>query len=496
MTRRRSGFHGTPLVADDRRPTLLEAVDALHSGTATSVELVTEAIERANRTASMGWFHRRFDAAALERARDLDRRRAAGEDVGPLGGVPIVVKDLLATDDGPTTGGSGVLDPHWGDRGDGSAVRRLRAAGAVVLGKSTTSELGMGTPDPEPPPGIPVPRNPWDETRWTGGSSAGSAAAVAAGVVPAAVGTDSGGSIRMPAAFCGVTGLKPTYGRVPKDGVVPLAWTTDHVGPLAVSVADCALMLEVMAGWSVGDPASAEVPVRAWVPTRSADLRGVRVGVDCLSQSTGVIHPEQPGMFAAAVAVLAGAGADVVDVELPYYDELAAAAIVTTLSEALAYHRRDLVERWTDFFVSTRRTIGLAAYFSGADYVQAQRLRRAAADSVAALWRDIDVIATPTASIVATPYDRLPAFFESGEFFAVHATYWNLLGNPAISVPMGYTGEHLPLGLQLVGPHFGEAAVLRAGAAYQDRTGWHRQLPPGIADQRRRIAGSASAGGV
>lgn len=464
---------------DDVRSTLLETIDALRDRSVTSVALVTEAIERAQRTTRMGWFHRRFDQEALSRACDIDRRRAAGDDVGQLGGVPIVVKDLLATDDGPTTGGSDVLDPHWGDRGDGSAVRRMRTAGAVLLGKSTTSELGMGTPDADPPPGIAVPRNPWDETRWTGGSSAGSAAAVAGGVVTAAIGTDSGGSIRMPAAFCGVTGLKPTYGRIPKDGVVPMGWSTDHVGPLAVSAADCALLLQIMAGWSADDPASVDVPMQQWERTGHADLRGVRVGVDSLTRLGGVVHPEQPDVFAAAIAELVDAGAQVVEIELPYYAELASAAIVTTLSEALAYHQRDLTGRWADFFASTRSTIGLAAYFTGADYVQAQRLRRTTGDAVASLLRDVDVIATPTASIVATPYDRLGAFFESGEFFAVYATYWNLLGNPALSVPMGFTGDRLPLGLQLAGAHFDEAAVLRAGAAYQDRTDWHRLRPPG-----------------
>jgi aspartyl-tRNA(Asn)/glutamyl-tRNA(Gln) amidotransferase subunit A len=191
-----------------------------------------------------------------------------------------------------------------------------------------------------------------------------------------------------------------------------------------------------------------------------------------------VEHADQPELFDAAIATLAGLGAELIDIELPHYSQLVSAAIVTTLSEALAYHGDDLASRWRDFFPNTRGTIGLAAYFTGADYVQAQRLRRLVQREIAALFDTIDIVAMPTASIVATPYERIDRHFESGEFFAVYATYWNMLGNPALSVPIGFTSENLPVGMQLVGPRFGDAGALRAGDAYQQLTSWHLREPP------------------
>lgn len=468
-------------MGDPPRRTLHDVLRLLDEGTLTSTQLVTESIERATGLDRLGAFQVRFDEDALAAAAEVDARQAAGSDLGPLAGVPIGVKDLLATDDGPTTGGSLVLDADWGSAGDGTALARLRAAGAIVLGKTTTSELGMGSPDIANPRfgQFPVPRNPWDESRWTGGSSAGTAAAIAAGIVTAGMGTDSGGSIRAPSAFCGVTGLKPTYGLVPKDGVVPMGWTTDHVGPMAVSARDCALLLQTMAGYSPADPASARRGGTDYVGALSGSISGVRIGVDRMRRVGGAVeHADQPELFDAAIATLAGLGAELIDIELPHYSQLVSAAIVTTLSEALAYHGDDLASRWRDFFPNTRGTIGLAAYFTGADYVQAQRLRRLVQREIAALFDTIDIVAMPTASIVATPYERIDRHFESGEFFAVYATYWNMLGNPALSVPIGFTSENLPVGMQLVGPRFGDAGALRAGDAYQQLTSWHLREPP------------------
>jgi aspartyl-tRNA(Asn)/glutamyl-tRNA(Gln) amidotransferase subunit A len=275
-----------------------------------------------------------------------------------------------------------------------------------------------------------------------------------------------------------VTGLKPTYGLVPKDGCVPLAWTTDHVGPMAVSARDCALLLQALAGHAPADPASARQRAPDYLAALSGSLAGLRIGVDRMRRIAGAVeHAEQPAVFDAAVRTLVELGADLVEIELPHYAQLVSAAIVTTLSEALAYHGADLASRWDDFFPNTRVTIGLAAYFTGADYVQAQRVRRVVGNAVADLFDGIDLVAMPTASIVATPYERIDRHFESGEFFAVYGTYWNMLGNPALSVPIGFTSEKLPLGMQLVGPRFGDADVLRAGDAYQQATSWHLREP-------------------
>lgn len=461
------------------RRTLAELVDLLRAGAVRSVELVAEAIARADCVDHrLGIFQTRYNDLALAAAETLDARRAGGADVGLLGGIPLAIKDLISTADGRTTGGSLLRDPAWSEPGDGTAVARLRAAGGIVLGKSVTSELGVGSPDPKK--SFPMPRNPWDETRWTGGSSAGTAAAIATGVVSGGLGTDSGGSIRMPAAFCGVTGLKPTYGRVPKDRVVPMGWSTDHVGPMAVTARDCALLLRAIAGASFADPASAQVPVGDYLAALSGSLDGVRIGVDRMDRVGGAVaEPQQPALFDAALDELAGLGADLVEVELPHYDLVSSAAIITTLSEALAYHGERLATRWADFFASTRATVGLAAYFTAADYVQAQRVRRRAVEAVDALFADVELVVMPTAAVTATPYDRLDALFESGEFFAIYSTYWNMLGNPALSVPVGFTPGGLPMAMQIAGRRFDEAAVLRAGDAYQRLTDWHLRRPPG-----------------
>jgi aspartyl-tRNA(Asn)/glutamyl-tRNA(Gln) amidotransferase subunit A len=465
--------------------TLSGAAEALRDGRVSAVELVMAALGVED---AFGIFLARYDEAALATAERVDADLAAGRPVGALAGLPLGIKDLLTTVDGPTSAGS-LIPPDDSGR-DATAVARLRSADAVLVGKTLTSEYGVGSPDESKP--FPTPRNPWDPSRWTGGSSAGTAAGLVVGAMLGGLGTDSGGSIRMPAAFCGVTGLKPTYGRVPRTGGLPLGWSTDHVGPMATTARDCALLLEVIAGADRADRASATEPVPAYSRSLTGELGGVRIGVDRLDRvaaalaDPALVDPALAAVFAAALDVLTAAGADLIEVELPLYPELAAASTVITLSEGLAYHRAALATRAADFYANTRATIGLAEGFSAADYVQAQRVRRAGQDAVAALFERVDLIVTPTAAVAATPYARLDQMFDSGEFFAVYAPYWNVVGNPALSVPMGFTAEGMPLGLQVIGAPFDEANVLRAGDAYQARTGWHRRRPydPKHADSR------------
>ena len=469
-----------PASADPDTATLSGAAEALRTGRVSAVELVTDALAVED---AFGIFLARYDQAALATAERVDADLTAGRPVGALAGLPLGIKDLLTTIDGPTSAAS--LIPPDDDGRDATAVARLRAADAVIVGKTLTSEYGVGSPDQSKP--FPTPRNPWDPSRWTGGSSAGNASGLVTGAILGGLGTDSGGSIRMPAAFCGVTGLKPTYGRVPRTGGLPLAWSTDHVGPMATTARDCALLLEVIAGADQADIASSTETVPVYSRSLTGELSGVRIGVDRLDRVAGAVaDPALVSVFAAALDVLAAAGADLIEVELPFYPELAAASTVITLSEGLAYHRADLATRAADFYANTRTTIGLAEGFSAADYVQAQRVRRAGQDAVAALFERVDLIVTPTAAVAATPYARLDQMFESGEFFAVYAPYWNVVGNPALSVPMGFNAEGMPLGLQLIGAPFDEANVLRAGDAYQSRTGWHRLRPydPKHADSR------------
>jgi Asp-tRNA(Asn)/Glu-tRNA(Gln) amidotransferase A subunit family amidase len=450
--------------------TVQEAAAAFRDGTLTSVELTTALLARADRLdPELGTFLARFDGPALERAAHADDELRAGHDRGPLHGVPIGVKDILAAAEGPTTAQSLVLDPAWGAGKDAPVVRRLREAGAVIVGKTTTMEFAIGLPDPAKP--FPVPRNPWDTSTWAGGSSSGTGNGVAAGMFLAGVGTDTGGSIRIPAAFCGVTGHMPTFSLVPKSGCTPLGFTLDHVGPLARSAWDCAAMLTAMAGHDPSDPYSADRSVPDYVAALDGVLAGTRIGV--------VSFPDQmaPGVrscFDDAVATLGRLGAETTGVVIPLYHEVTAASLVTMAAEACAYHHNDLASRWGDYAHRTRVMVTWGALVSGADYVQAQRVRRVGQRALAGVLGEVDLIVTPTTSVTAPP---LASMDNVGEMLGrIHTPYWDAVGNPVLAVPIGFA-DGMPVSMQIAGSPFADAAVLRAGDAYQRVTDWHRRVP-------------------
>jgi aspartyl-tRNA(Asn)/glutamyl-tRNA(Gln) amidotransferase subunit A len=465
---------GTPL-------TLTEAAAALRAGTVTSVELTRAAIERADALDGLlGTYLARFDETALAAAERADAELAAGTDRGPLHGIPFGVKDILATAEGPTTAQSLILDPAWGAGRDAPVVARLRAAGAVITGKTSTMEFACGMPDPAKP--FPAPRNPWDPDTWPGGSSSGTGSGVAAGMFLAGLGTDTAGSIRIPSAYCGVTGLMPTFGRVPKSGCVPLGYSLDHIGPLARSAADCAAVLAVIAGHHASDPDCVDRPFEA--PDLSGDLgdlSGLRIGVDRVHHFPDAADPALAAAFDGALAVLADAGAELVEVSLPYWAEMQTADLVTMACEALAYHRNDLAARWEDYFAATRAMVARGALVSGADYVQAQRVRRVAQQALAELFAGVDVMACPTTATGAPHYaditDAAGRIDVEGMFQLIFTGYWDTVGNPVLALPIGFTAAGLPLSMQLAGRPFDEATPLRAGAAYQRHTDWHRREP-------------------
>jgi aspartyl-tRNA(Asn)/glutamyl-tRNA(Gln) amidotransferase subunit A len=457
-------------------PTITEAAAALRSGETTAVALAEACGAVADHyDEAIGAFIARYTEQALTAAEAADADFAAGVDKGPLQGIPLGIKDIITTADGPTTAQSLVLDRQWGlDLGDAPVTSRLRAAGATLMGKLSTMEFAIGMPDAARP--FPIPRNPWNLDYWPGGSSSGSGSAVASGMVLGALGTDTGGSIRIPAAFCGVSGLMPTFGRVPKSGCAPLGYSLDHIGPLTRSARDAALMLQVLAGPDATDPCSVDVPVPDYTAGLTGDLSGLRVGVTRLERFAGTEDPALAGTFDAAVAVLGAAGADVVAVDLPYYAELTAAAFVMFAAEALAYHMPDMQSRWADFAPGTRSAIGIAFAVSGADYVQAQRARRVGQKAVAELFTDLDLVVTPTASTVARRMDQLDTMLGEG-LSTIHTPYWDVIGNPAMSIPMGVGAEGMPLGLQIAGRPFDEVTTLRAADAFQRHTDWHLQIP-------------------
>lgn len=454
-------------------PTITDAAAALRAGATTSVALTEAAFAAADaHDEELGVYLSRFDETALAAAARADAELAAGTDRGPLHGIPLGIKDIIATEEGETTAQSLILDRAWGASGDAPVVARLRAAGAVITGKTSTMEYAIGIPDPDKP--FPIPRNPWNPEHWTGGSSSGTGGGVAAGMFLGGLGTDTGGSIRYPATSCGITGLKQTFGRVPKSGCVPLGYSYDHIGPMARSAADCAVMLAVLAGHDPSDATSVDRPVDDYTSGLTGSLTGVRIGVDRLLGTSSLAVPELASVIDAALAELRAAGAEIVDVTLPLYDELTTATMVGMSAEAYAYHRPDLRSRWTDYGAGTRMAVAAGALLAGGDYVQAQRVRRVGQRKVAALFETVDLIVTPTSSCGAPALEKL-AF--SDIITALHTPYWNALGNPAMSVPMGFTTDGLPLGLQIVGKPFDEAGVLAAGYAYQQRTGWHLRAP-------------------
>jgi aspartyl-tRNA(Asn)/glutamyl-tRNA(Gln) amidotransferase subunit A len=454
--------------------TISDAVTALRAGEITAVALTEAMIARADKLdETIGCYLVRTDEQALAAAEAADAALASGDPVAPLTGIPLGIKDIIATSDAPTTAQSLILDPAFGAQGDAPVVARLRAAGAVITGKVTTMEYAIGCPDASKP--FPIPRNPWNTEYWTGGSSSGTGNGIAAGLFLGGLGTDTGGSVRLPAAWCGISGLKQTFGRVPKSGCTPLGYSYDHIGPMARSALDCAIMLAVMAGHDGSDACSVDVPVDDYVAALDGDVAGLRIGiVSSLLDGPGV-DPDNAAHFRAAVEVLAAAGADVREVELPYRKQVHTAVMSGLTAEAFAYHRGDLQSRWSDYGGPTRTAISLAVLTTAADYVQAQRVRRVAVRAITELFTSVDVVLTPSCAVPAPLLETLQ-FSELID--AIYTQYWNGVGNPAISIPMGLTAGGLPVGLHIAGRPFEEGTVLKVADAYQRLTDHHLAVPP------------------
>ena len=407
-------------------------------------------------------------ALADARAAEAALRRGAA---GPLTGVPVAYKDLYATRGVRTTAGSALL-ADWVPDHDATCVARLARAGVVVLGKLITHEFAFGIQFPGHR--FPPARNPWNLDHIPGGSSSGSGAALAAGLVAGSLGSDTGGSIRGPAALCGIVGLKPTYGRTSRAGVVTLSWTLDHTGPMARTVEDVALLLGALAGHDPADPASSRAPVADYTAGLGQPIRGLRIGVPRDYFHDG-LDAEVARAFDEALAALRGLGAVVEGVEIPHiWDSWAFMAIM--LAEAFAYHERDLRERPGLYGEVLREKMLAGALITASEYVQAQRLRARLADAMAGVLRRVDVLATPTTPAPAPTFATVldPGF----PFARSNMAPFNMSGLPALALPCGFSARGLPLSLQLAGRPFDEATVLRVGRAYEQATDWHRRRPP------------------
>ena len=419
--------------------------------------------------------------SALQVARAAEAAVMAGEARGALHGVPVGLKDLYCTKGVKTTGGSRILG-DWVPAEDATVVTRLAAAGAIVLGKLNMHEFAYG------PEGLNVHYgttwNPWDRSthRICGGSSSGSGAAVAAGLCPGALGSDTGGSIRIPSALCGLTGIKPTYGRVSRAGVLPLAWSLDHVGPMCRSAVDCALMLGAMAGYDPRDPSTSVLPVPDYAAALTGEIKGLRIG---LLRRVFLETADAPQRQAVeqAVKTLEGLGASVREVSLEQMKYAAGVVAAMISAESYAYHETWLKTRGAEYGPDVRERLLVGAFVSGADYLKGQRVRRLIRDEVDRVLGGVDVLIAPTVPIAATPVGAREAVVNGAPqpvrpSLLRYTRPFNASGHPAASVPCGFTADGLPIGMQVLGRSFDEATVLRVADAYQRATDWHARRPP------------------
>ncbi|MCZ7544049.1 MAG: Asp-tRNA(Asn)/Glu-tRNA(Gln) amidotransferase subunit GatA [Anaerolineae bacterium] len=476
--------------------TITEALAQFRAGTLSSVALTQACLDRIDAVGDrIKAFITLTPDRALEAAAEADRRRAAGEK-GALLGVPLAIKDVLTLEGAPTTCGSRILEgftPPY----TATAVQKLLDAGAVILGKTNTDEFAMGSSTENS--AFFTTRNPWDLERVPGGSSGGSAAAVAAGMALGALGTDTGGSVRQPGALCGLAALKPTYGRVSRYGLVAFASSLDQVGAFGHTVADVATLLGVIAGHDPRDSTSVDAPAPDYGAALTADLKGVRVGVPKEYFIEG-IQPAVEQAVRAAIDQLQALGASIREISLPHTEYALPVYYIIAPAEASAnlarydgvrYGLRDEQgEMWETYKASRGKGFGpevkrrimlgtyaLSAGYYDAYYLKALKVRTLIKDDFDRAWEQVDVVVGPTSPFTAFKVGEKvddPLQMYLSDVFTLAA---NLAGIPGLNVPCGFDADGLPIGLQIMGPAFGEEMVLRVGHAYEQSTMWHEQRP-------------------
>jgi aspartyl-tRNA(Asn)/glutamyl-tRNA(Gln) amidotransferase subunit A len=453
-----------------------ELAPLLRDRSLSPVELTDSYLARIERIdPRLNTYIRVLPGQAREAAREAELEIGRGGWRGPLHGVPIGLKDLFDLAGVPCTMGSRILADNVPSQ-DASVVTSVKAAGAVILGKQNLHEFAFGITSENPHYG--VVRNPWDLERVPGGSSGGTAAAVAAGLCAAGLGSDTGASIRAPASWCGVVGLKPTYGRASKAGALPLAWSLDHAGPLARSVADCALLLQAIAGHDPRDPSSSTEPVPDFSAGLNLGVRGLRLGVP-REHFFEMLEPNVERLVREAIATLEQLGAKVEDVSLPHAVHAQVAGTAIMSSEAASWHATWLRERPQDYGADVLQRIQGGLLVRATEYLHSQQMRTLVQQDFSSAFEHVDVVLGPTAPLVAP---RIGRTFEPGGPFKVAPRSianrltipCNLTGMPAINVPCGFS-DGLPVGLQIMGPAFAEPLVLRVAAAYEAACNWRRQ---------------------
>ena len=455
-----------------------EAAAMLRARKTSSVELTRACvakIERLDREL-VAFISTTTDRALSDAAR-ADEDLRSGHDRGPLHGIPVALKDLFDAKGDITTAGSRLLKSNVASE-DSAVTARLRAGGAVFLGKTNLHEWAFGVTNQNVHFGNA--KNPWDQTRIPGGSSGGTAIAVATGMCFMSPGTDTGGSIRIPAAVCGIAGIKPSYGRVSLRGAVPLAWSLDHAGPFARNVRDLALALQLLAGHDPADPGSADVPAEDYVADLEKGAKGLRVLVPTVHFFTEA-EPEVEAAVREAAKLFASLGARVEERELPHADLLRETQRTIIASESAAYHREHMKdpEAFGPYVLDRMKH---AWTLGSVELAVARRVQAEIRSAWTAVLRDVDVILTPTTPAPALPReDDRPAGERdaaAARFMTMYTSPFNLTGLPAISVPCGFTRAGLPVGLQLAAGPWREAMLLRAARAYERETAWHERHPP------------------
>lgn len=455
--------------------TISEASRLIESRQLSPVELTQAHLERIEKLdPRLNCFITRTPEVALEMAQQAEREIQAGGWKGSLHGIPLAFKDLFETRGIRTTAGSKFFADYLPPE-DAHVVHRLYQAGAVLLGKLNMHEIALGVTTVNPHYG--ACRNPWDTERSTGGSSGGSAAALAAGLCMGSLGTDTGGSIRIPASLCSVVGLKPTNGRVSLRGVIPLSWNLDHVGPMARCVRDVALLLQAIAGYDAQDAYSAPAPVPDYLADLEGGVRGWRVALAMDEYVLAETDREIQNGIREAAEVFRQLGAQVENIELPQALEAARANRLMTTSDAAAFHRQRLTEAPQDFGEDVLLRLQSGAAFSSTEYSLARHLQSLLRRQYDELLSAFDVLLTPTTPLAA-PVIRLGTdAIEQARQLTRFTSPFNLTGLPALSLPCGFTSKGLPYGMQIVARSWGEAIVLRAGYAYEQATEWHLRKP-------------------
>ncbi|HJW89790.1 MAG TPA: amidase [Anaerolineales bacterium] len=453
--------------------TLAQAADLVRRREVSAVELTQAHLERIPALdGRLNCFITLTPEAALQRARQADVELRQGEDRGPLHGLPLALKDLYETAGVRTTAGSKFFADHVPEQ-DSFAGGRLNAAGAVILGKLNMHEIALGVTNNNPHFG-PC-RNPWDLKRSPGGSSGGCGAALAAGLCLGALGSDTGGSIRIPASLCGVVGLKPTFGRVSGRGLVPLSWNLDHPGPMARRVRDVAILLQTIAAYDPEDPYSQNVPVPDYLVDLKAGVRGWRIALASDAHFTRA-DPEVLAAVRTAADTLAGLGARVEAVEVEGGWEAASANGLMATSDAAAFHLERLEAHPEDFGADVRQRLQTGAAYTSSEYVQARRTQSLARRQFQRFFERYDLLLTPATPVTAPPIEG-PDAVEAARTLTRFSATFNLTGLPALALPCGFSSGGLPIGLQIVAPPWAEAALLRAAFAYEQATAWQLRQP-------------------